>query len=328
MSNSDIFGLRPENRRDTAAPAEATATAYNPFDALGVVAAPMEAAQITTAFRRAHVHLNRATATGATPMFPTAAEINAARDYLQETTATPAGIETIAAEWRNEARTFFAERAFGDANVFTATTATPNAGPTPIPAGVGARARRSPTPETPRKAPRNTATATPRSGQAGSQENPVDVDDDDDDDDDDDTGNASYRPAYAEDEDEDDATTTTAATASATPPSAKKPANRSSGTSARATAAANPNVDLEIVVGEWAKSTATPRNAVIARLDSRGRLNFRVVARTVAGVVVPGPTATATGYANIILVGQYRGMTYHQLRAALLRALSHRRELN
>jgi len=44
MLNSDIFGLRPKNCYNTAAPAKATAIAYNLFDALSVVAAPIKAA--------------------------------------------------------------------------------------------------------------------------------------------------------------------------------------------------------------------------------------------------------------------------------------------
>jgi hypothetical protein len=313
--SEDIYGMRPENRGDTATATTATATAFNPFDALGVAAGDMDLAQITAAWRRAHQHLNRATATGATPAFPTTAEVNAARDYLRDQTGTLVGLVGAVNNWNQAPRTFFGELPVGAPGVFTATAATATAGPAPIPASAGARARRSPPKETPKKKKAKPSTATPSSGatpstgatpMSGSQYNPVNLDDDDDDD---------HQPS----------TPTPAATA--TPSSSKKPAQRSSLGSARATAAANPNVEMEIVVGEWAKSTATPRNAVIARLDARGRLNFRVVARTVAGVPIPGPTATATGYANIVLVGQYAGMTYDQLRNVLLSALSFGREL-
>ena len=300
---SDIFGLRPENKGDTATASKATATAFNPFDALGVVAAPMDQGQITAAWRRAHQHLKQATATGATPVFPTAANINAARDYLRDATAT--AVRTSAALWRNEARTFFAELDLGDANVFSTPGATATA------SGAGARARRSPPPETPHKKARTTATP------GSSRDNAWNVEEEEKEDDDD--GDASYTTAAA---------TPGSASSGSAPSSARKPVNRSSGLSARATAAANPNTELEIVVGEWSKSTATAaRNAVIARLDSRGRLNFRIVARTVAGDATPGPTATATGYANIDLMGQYQGMTYQELRVELLRALSNPQQL-
>jgi hypothetical protein len=111
----------------------------------------------------------------------------------------------------------------------------------------------------------------------------------------------------------------------ATPSSKRKPANRSRGNGARAIAAKEPDNTLEIVVGEWRQSTSTPRNAVIARLDARGRLNFRIVARSMARKAVAGTTATAASYANIILAGEYASMTYTDLRTLLIQRLSRRR---
>lgn len=104
--------------------------------------------------------------------------------------------------------------------------------------------------------------------------------------------------------------------------SQRKPVNRSAGSWVRAATATQPDSTLEIVVGEWRRCATTPRNAVIARLDARGRLNFRVVARTMAGDPVAGTTATATSYNDIILAGTNAGMTYPSLRTLLIRQLS------
>jgi hypothetical protein len=327
MPSSDIFGIRSENLSDVAPPSTASATAFNPFDALGVTATAMTAAMINTTWRRAHSHFVRA---ATAPLFPVAAEINAARDYLRDATATPSDMATAVRTWAGEPRTFFAERPLGDAGAFTATAATAAIGPTPLPASASTRARprprsRSASAERPRKSARTAnATRATRSNAPGtSAANPVSLDsspepeDDDDDEDEDDD----------DDDDDDDGLATPPPGATAAPSSACKPTNRSGGGSARAAAADNPDNTLEIVVGEWRQSTATPRNAVIARLDARGRLNFRVVARTMGGAQVAGPTATATSYPNIILAGTYAGMTYNNLRPLLIQQLSRRRQL-
>jgi hypothetical protein len=320
--NEDIFGLRPENRNDTIRPTRATATAFNPFDALGVPAAAMTTEDIATAWRRAHCHLARVAANP--PLFPTAAEVNAARDYLRDATASTYSMATAVNTWASHARTFFGERDFGHATAFTATAATPTAGPPPMPASSGgsgrARARPAAAPAaaadddddadgdyTPRRPPRTTGASPSTPFNApGTAANPVSLDSD----------------GEGDGQDEDTATPSTTPSSSG-----RRPANRSSGRSARAAAAEDPDSSLDIVVGEWRRSTAVPRNAVIARLDARGRLNFRVVARTMAGNLVAGPTATATSFNDIILSGPFAGMSYDSLRALLIRQLSRRRQL-
>jgi hypothetical protein len=308
---SDIFGMRPENRNDVATPTTTTATTYNPFDAIGVQAERMTPAQINQHFRRAALHLRQATAM---PVFPTQQEINGARDYLTTAAATPQGMTRAVSNWLGHRQTFFAALPYGDPNVFTATAATATAGPAGIPVSASSAAPAPPaTPHNPRfrpdarpqPQPSASASATPGSSRA----NPVALDSDDD----------EY------DEDEELGAAATATPGMPTP--ARAPANRSTGRSARAVPAINIDNTMEIVVGTWRNSTATPCNAVIARFDSRGRLNFRIVARSYNGVPVPGPNATATAASSIIFMGQYAGMSYAQVRARLIQQLSQQRRL-
>lgn len=323
-NDQDIYGIRPENLRDVADRSVATATAFNPFDALGVSATAMTDAEITAAWRRAHYHLIRAVAP---PLFPLAAEINAARDFLREATASRAAMATAVRQWAGHPRTFFAERNIGGPLVFNATAATAAAGSAPLPASGGSRAqpssrrRAATSPADQARAPKSArANATP-STPGASRANPYAVDSDDEEDDEyKEDGLENITPMSTATADTDTTGTPTSA--------ARKPANRSGGGSARAAVAVQPDTSLEIVVGEWRQSTATPRNAVIARLDARGRLNFRVVARTLAGVPIAGPTATATSYPNIILSGNYIGMNYNVLRTTLILQLSrHQQQL-
>jgi hypothetical protein len=81
------------------------------------------------------------------------------------------------------------------------------------------------------------------------------------------------------------------------------------------------------VVGTWRRSTTTPRNAVVARFDGRGRLNFRIIARSYNGMPVPGPSATATAASDIAFRGQYARMSYIEVRARLIQQLSRQRRL-
>lgn len=91
--------------------------------------------------------------------------------------------------------------------------------------------------------------------------------------------------------------------ATATPPTRE---NKSTGaTRACAAPIANPIHGDEIVVGSWAHSPvgggrAGPK-AVIGIFDRRGHLNFRIVARTVAGIPVPAPGGTSVSLNNINL---------------------------
>ena len=81
---------------------------------------------------------------------------------------------------------------------------------------------------------------------------------------------------------------------------------------------ANPVLDTEIIVGTWCRSTNAQRpNAVIARFDRRGRLNYRVISRTINNEVLPAPTATSTSIPDIILRQPYAGLTPDEIRILL-----------
>jgi len=233
------------------------------------------------------------------------AEINAAQDYLRGAAATPE-MARAAATWGPRPQTFFANREVGSPNVFNATTATATAGPAPIPVSASfARAQPS-NPETPQRGnARPGASASASVTPGSSWANPVSLDSDE------------------EDEGDDKRPSPTVATATPGVPTPTRPAaNRGSGRSARAVPVANADATLEIVVGEWRGSTAAPRNAVIARFDARGRLNFRIVARAYgANQPVPGPSATAAAAASIDFMGPYAGMSYEEVRQRLTQQL-------
>jgi hypothetical protein len=132
-NNASGIGITDPNefaRRPTTA-----APTFNPYDALGIPAATYTRDEISAAFRRAHMHLGRATAT---PSFPSRVDINVAREYLVEVTARRVGRQNaVAATWSSRPRTFFAERGLGGTDVFEAAatpTATPSRSrPTPPP---------------------------------------------------------------------------------------------------------------------------------------------------------------------------------------------------
>ncbi|KFY16792.1 hypothetical protein V492_01085 [Pseudogymnoascus sp. VKM F-4246] len=96
--------------------------------------------------------------------------------------------------------------------------------------------------------------------------------------------------------------------------------NRSTGPSRmRATPIANPVLSDEIVVGTWAQSPINDigPNAVVGIFDRRGHLNYRIVARTVDGIPVPGPVGTSTSLPNIKLRTPYAGLTSDGLRTMI-----------
>jgi len=313
----DIHAMRPENRNDIATASAANATPFNPFDALGVPAEQMTKEQINQHFRRASLHLVRATAT---PLFPTQAEINAARDYLRDAAATPRMARAVAT-WGLHRQTFFADLEVGSPNVFTATRATVRAGPAPIPVSASSTRGQASNPKK-RKGQASvfaTASATPGSSQA----NPVNLDDDEEDEEVLDRGDDKGQSLTV------GGAGGTAGGTGGIPTRSRRAAKRSSGRSARAVPVVNADPTLEIVVGEWRGSTGTPRNAVIARFDGRGRLNFRIVARGYGtNQSVPGPTATATATGSIDFMGPYAGMTYEDIRACLTQQLSNSLRLN
>jgi hypothetical protein len=70
-------------------------------------------------------------------------------------------------------------------------------------------------------------------------------------------------------------------------------------------------------VGTWRRSQAQPRNAVIARFDRRGRLNYRIVARGVQGQAVAALMATSTSLPDINLRPPYAGLSADALRVMI-----------
>lgn len=75
----------------------------------------------------------------------------------------------------------------------------------------------------------------------------------------------------------------------------------------------NPVLGDEIVVGTWTRGS----NAIIAVFDRRGRLNFRITNRNMAGSYVPAPTGTSTSLPSIILRWPYAGLDPAHLRAMI-----------
>ena len=82
----------------------------------------------------------------------------------------------------------------------------------------------------------------------------------------------------------------------------------------------NPVLGDEVVVGTWAHAPlgggAIP-NAVVAVFDRRGRLNFRIVARTIGGNAVPAPNGTSVALSSINLRWPYAGWDPTRLRAMI-----------
>ena len=103
------------------------------------------------------------------------------------------------------------------------------------------------------------------------------------------------------------------------PPSSGRTSRSTGPTRMRASPIAEPVLGDEIVVGTWAHSPAggAGPNAVVAVFDRRGRLNYRVVARTTAGVPVPAPTGTSTSLPRINLRWPYAGLDPIRLRALI-----------
>lgn len=92
---------------------------------------------------------------------------------------------------------------------------------------------------------------------------------------------------------------------------------RSAGGS-RAIPIVNPVLGTEIIVGTWRQSTNPFRpNAVIARFDRNGRLNYRVVGRTMNDEVLPAPTGTSTSLPSINLRSPYVGLSADEIRILL-----------
>lgn len=300
-------GIGLTDPREFARPAQSTATDFNPFNALGVPAAVMDETAINSAFRLAHRHLIRLTSATPTAGAPTSAQLNLARDALSAAAAgSQRGFRYLVQTWANSPRTFFAERPIGDATVFVAPPATATAASTAPPTpGAGSSAANPWTVDSDDEdvpPPAATPAATPAAASTPSRRRPAAP-----------SSLATAAPAMP-------GTPATPTPSPATPTptsSSRRRPDRSAGASQREAAAANPNPDNVIVVGEWRRATATPPNAVTARFDARGRLNYRIIARSVGGQPVAAPTATAVGAANIRFVPPFAGLSPSQIHALL-----------
>ncbi|HEV2644799.1 MAG TPA: hypothetical protein VGU46_00390 [Acidobacteriaceae bacterium] len=297
--------------------AAASATPFNPFDALGVPARIMTDAEISSARRRAAIHLSRATAAATAPAFPTLADVNAARDYLM---TADGHTHATARLWSLAPRTFFAEREFGAANVFVAR-------------GSGSATATAPT------TPHRPRAAQPTTGQSATD--PFVLSDSEEDEEDEFMPPPSRRPratasAFGSSPTPGAMAATTlagfgsspaAAAAAAATPTSSAPATPSSNRSAGGTYR-NARVDMiapgaSVIVGTWRHSPnpATP-NAVTAAFDRRGRLNYRVTNRDLNGDLAPAATATATSAPHINFVAPYAGLSANEIRDMLDRQLN------
>lgn len=287
---------------------------YSPFDALGVRATALsDPEQVLRAFRLAHRQLLRRQDNP--PLFPTLAEVNIAKDVLVHASATPSSMGYLVRRWAARPRTFFAERALGAADVFTATSAT--APPAAATATAPPRRRgRSASPSQPiiisddEEEEENDPSFIISSDEE--MEDVVNMDDDDDDGDSD--GDASPQPMPAPRSGPATATANTRAArarpAAATGPSnpRRTPIQRSAQGSTRRPATRNPNTTSRIIVGTWARSPNNPPHAVAAGLDARGRLNYRIQARTLGGVAVAASTTTAVSIRGINFIPRLRSL--------------------
>lgn len=309
-NNASGIGITDPNEFSRAA--TATATNFNPFDALGIAPGILTPAVLTSAYRRAHGHLHRA---ATAPAFPTAAEVNAARDHLAPLVGAPNRMAPVIATWSTAPRTFFAELALGTVGVFTAPSATaaPAAGAT--------------------------ASAAP-AGPSSNVSDPIiissDEDSNNDADDDDDMPDAPAPPPQGPSH----ATPNRPRAAAPNPATPSTPSgsgggsatatptsNRSAGGSRRNTRVAHVNLDNNtITVGTWRLSPANANaNAVVAVWDRLGRLNYRITAQDINGNAVMAPTATAVGFQNINFMAPYNGMSPNEVRNRLNHDLNQRR---